>query len=147
MRNTDARSRRSALGMFLMLLRNNIAFNFSTTQQVVSQAIDSVSIALANNFVLNYLGYHHITREEALQKHSIKLTSNVLNKSEDCLCLIADGTYNYIEKPADHELQRKTFMAQEKEFIEATIHCHLVIFSKLLDQTRRLLFGSLGAKG
>lgn len=119
MRNTDTRSRRSALGMFLMLLRNNmkqelIAFHFSTSQQVVSQAIDSVSIALTNNFVPKYLGYHHITREEALQKHSIKLTSNVLNKSEQCLCLIADGTYNYIEKPADHELQRKTFSAHKQ---------------------------------
>lgn len=66
MRNTGARSVRSALGMFLMLLRNNtkqelIAYNFSTTQQVVSQAI-----ALEQNFVPEYLGYHHITRDEAL---------------------------------------------------------------------------------
>lgn len=119
MRNTDARSRRSALGMFLMLLRNNmkqemIAFHFSTTQQVVSLAIDSVSIALEQHFVPEYLGYHHITREEALKKHSIKLTSNVLNQPDECLGLIADCTYNYIEKPGDYELQRKTFSAHKK---------------------------------
>lgn len=100
--------------MFLLLLRNNmkqevIAHNFSTTQQVVSKTIDAVSLALEENFVPNYLGYHHITREEALEKHSIKLTSKVLKQPESRLCLICDGTYNYIEKPSDFELQRKTF--------------------------------------
>ncbi len=114
MRNTQTRTLRTALAMFLLLLRNNmkqeiIAHNFSTTQQVVSKTIDAVSLALEQNFVPKYLGYHHITREEALEKHSIKLTSKVLGQSENRLCLIADGTYNYIEKPGDFELQRKTF--------------------------------------
>lgn len=114
MRNTEARSVRSALGMFLMLLRNNmkqelIAYNFSTSQQVVSQAIDTVSLALTEKFVPHYLGYDHMTREEALEKHSIHLTSDVLNRPDDRLCLISDCTYNYIEKPSDFVLQRKTF--------------------------------------
>lgn len=114
MRNTLTRSVRNALAMFLLLLRNNmkqevIAHNFSTTQQVVSKTIDAVPLALEENFVPNYLGYHHITREEALEKHSIKLTSKVLKQPESRLCLICDGTYNYIEKPSDFELQRKTF--------------------------------------
>lgn len=119
MRNTEARSIRNALAMFLMLLRNNmkqeiIAYNFSTSQQVVSQAIDSVSVALEQHFVPKHLGYLHITHEEALEKHSIKLTTNVLGKSESRLCVIADCTYNYIEKPSDFELQRKTFSAHKK---------------------------------
>lgn len=91
-----------------------IAFNFSTTQQVVSKTIDTVSAALEKNFVPNYLGYHHITREEAIEKHSIKLTSKVLNQPESRLCVIADCTYNYIEKPSDFDLQRKTFSAHKK---------------------------------
>lgn len=86
-----------------------IAFNFSTTQQVVSSTIAAVSAALEEHFVPKHLGYYHITREDALQKHSIKLTSKVLNQPEDRLCLIADCTYNYIEKPSDFELQRKTY--------------------------------------
>ncbi len=119
MRNTATRSIRAALAMFLMTLRNNIkqeiiAFNFSTTQQVVSSTIDAVSSALDEFFVPKYLGYYHITREEALQKHSIKLTSKVLGQSEDRLCLIADCTYNYIEKPSDFKLQRKTFSLHKK---------------------------------
>lgn len=105
--------------MFLMLLRNNtkqevLAFNFSTTQQVVSKTIDSVSAALEDYFVPHYLGYHHITREKALEEHSIKLTSNVLGQSDSRLYLVADCTYNYIEKPADFDLQRKTFSPHKK---------------------------------
>lgn len=119
MRNTETRSLRTALAMFLLLLRNNmkqevIAHNFSTTQQVVSKTIDAVSLALEEHFVPKYLGYHHITREEALSKHSIQLTSKVLEQPERRLCLICDGTYNYIEKPADFELQRKTFSGHKK---------------------------------
>lgn len=86
-----------------------IAHNFGTTQQVVSKTIEAVSSALDEHFVPKYLGYYHITREEAVEKHSIQLTSKVLGQSESQLCLIADGTYNYIEKPSDFELQRKTF--------------------------------------
>lgn len=91
-----------------------IAFNFSTSQQVVSNTIDAVSAALEEHFVPNYLGYHHITRDQALQDHSIKLTSDVLGKSDSRLYLIADCTYNYIEKPSDFELQRKTFSPHKK---------------------------------
>lgn len=91
-----------------------IAHNFATTQQVVSQTITAVATTLHENFVPKYLGYYHMTREEALQKHSIQLTSKVLGQSQTRLCLIADGTYNYIEKPGDFELQRKTFSAHKK---------------------------------
>lgn len=114
MRNTATRSLRNALAMFLLLLRNNmkqeiIAHNFSTTQQVVSSTIDAVSAALHEHFVPKHLGYYHITRDEALEKHSIKLTSKVLGQPETSLCLVADCTYNFIEKPSNFELQRKTF--------------------------------------
>lgn len=85
-----------------------IAYNFSTTQQVVSKTIDAVSLALEEHFVPKNLGYYHMSRDEALDKHSIPLASKVLGQPEHRLCLIADGTYNYIEKPADFELQRKT---------------------------------------
>lgn len=75
----------------------------------MSSTIDAVSAALDEHFVSKHLGYYHITREEALEKHSIKLTSKVLGQPETRLCLIADCTYNFIEKPSDFELQRKTF--------------------------------------
>lgn len=86
-----------------------IAHNFGTTQQVVSKTIDMLSAALEKYFVPKYLGYHHITRQEVLERFSIKLTGNVVGQAESSLCLIADCTYLYIEKPTDFELQRKTF--------------------------------------
>lgn len=91
-----------------------IAHNFSTTQQVVSNTIDAVSSCLEEYFVPKHLGYYHITREEALQKHSIKLTSKILGQADDRLCLIADCTYNFIEKPSNFELQRKTFSLHKR---------------------------------
>lgn len=105
--------------MFLMLLRNNIkqemiAYNFGTSQQVVSKTIDTVSAILVQEFVPKHLGYLHISREEALEKHSIKLTSKVLEQPESRVCLIADCTYLYIEKPSDFVLQRKTFSPHKK---------------------------------
>lgn len=119
MRNSTSRTIRTALAMFLMVLRNNmkqeiVAYNFSTTQQIVSSTIDTVSATLDEHFVPKNLGYYHITREEALERHSVRLTSKVLGQAESRLCLIADCTYNYIEKPSDFELQRKTFSLHKK---------------------------------
>lgn len=75
----------------------------------MSKTIDAVSLALEEHFVPKNLGYYHMTRDEALEKHSIHLTSKVLGQPANRLCLIADGTYNFIEKPGNFELQRKTF--------------------------------------
>jgi hypothetical protein len=119
-RNTSNRTAKDALGMFLILLRTNntqefIAHLFGTTQRIVSEAISSVGLALEEDFVPKFLGYSHthMSREEALEKHSIKLTSGVLQQDASRLCLMADCTYIYIEKPGDFFLQRKTFSAHK----------------------------------
>lgn len=91
-----------------------VAFNFFKTQQLVSATIDAVSTALDEHFVPKNFGYYHISREEALEKHSVKLTSKMLDQPDDRLCLIAYCTYNYIGKPSDFELQRKTFTLHMK---------------------------------
>ncbi len=83
----------------------------------MSSTINAVSAALDEFFVPKHLGYYRITREEALEKHSIKLTSKVLGQPETRLCLIADCTYNYIEKPSDFEMQRKTFSLHKSRYL------------------------------
>ncbi|OXA43866.1 hypothetical protein Fcan01_21665 [Folsomia candida] len=119
MRNTSARSVRNGLAMFLLLLRNNlkqevIAEMFGTTQQVVSRTIDKVSLILEREFVPKYLGYYHITREEALEKHSRSMSSRAIGQPLDHICIVIDCTYIYIEKPTDFTLQRKTFSLHKK---------------------------------
>lgn len=112
MNNTSTRSVRNALAMFLMLLRNNvkqemIAHNFSTSQQVVSKTIDTVFSILEKEFVPKHLGYNHINREEAITKHSIYLTSKVLQQPESRICLIADCTYLLYRKTVRFRASKK----------------------------------------
>jgi hypothetical protein len=119
LRNTHNRSSRNALAMLLMVLRNNVtqefvASLFNTTQRIVSASIDSVCTALSEEFVPQYLGYLHLTREEALERHSVKLTNGVLGEDSSHLCVMADATYCYIEQPSDFVLQKKTFSMHKK---------------------------------
>jgi hypothetical protein len=120
MRNSSGRSIRNALAMLLILLRTNlkqeaIGHMFGTTQQIVSSTIDTVSSILEKTFVTENLGYHHISREEALTNHSNGLTSRALNQSPEQLCLVVDCTYCYIEQPTNSLEQRKTYNSYKKK--------------------------------
>jgi len=114
MRSSHNRHPRNALGMLLMTLRLDLtqrflAFLFKTQQQVVSESIKAVSKILEDEFVPVNLGFSHMSREEAIRKHSRKFFNQLFEKPEDTLFLTADGTYLFIDKPGDFEEQRKTF--------------------------------------
>lgn len=114
MRNTKNRTIRDSLGMFLLTMRQNmkqemVAFLFNTTQQVVSEAIESIVNALEQDFVSKFLGYRHISRDAAIRNHSRKLPLETLGLQSNSLVLVIDCTYAYIEKPADLEVQRLTW--------------------------------------
>lgn len=105
--------------MLLIIFRNNlkqsfVGFLFGTTQQVVSQAIESVSQALIDDFVRQNLGYYHLTRDEIINLHSRPLVNKALQEEENRMRLVADCTYIYIEKPGDLDIQRKTFFLHKK---------------------------------
>jgi len=105
--------------LFLVLLRQNlpqnlIGFMFNTNQQVVSEAVDTVSKLLEELFVPLYLGYTHISRNDAIRLHSRQFFHDLFqNPGENLLGLVLDGTYLYIQKPEDFELQRKTYSAHK----------------------------------
>jgi len=100
--------------MLLMILRKNltqdlIGFLLNVSQSVVSTTIHAVKEACLASFVPSNLGVHHLTREEAIQKHSIKFVNDVFEKPNTCLPLIMDGTYFYIEKSGDFGAQSMTY--------------------------------------
>jgi len=100
--------------MFLMIMRKNltqdlVGFLFNVSQPVVSATMHAVKNACLATFVPNNLGVYHLSREDALKKHSIKFVNDVFEKPTNCLPLIIDGTYFYIEKPGEFGPQSMTF--------------------------------------
>jgi len=80
------RSPRNALAIFLAFLRAGIsqeqlAIIFGLSQQRVSDVIDSVSLALENNFVPKFLGYFHMTKDEFVRRHNTTMASILTRNS------------------------------------------------------------------
>ena len=63
-----------------------------------------------NIVVQKNLGEKHITRSEALHPNTSFTNCFYGNK----VTVILDGTYVYIPKSTDHELQRLSFIGQKK---------------------------------
>lgn len=136
-KSSPNRSSRNAVAMLLMKLRLNVsqrvlAHMFHVENiSVVSDAIDSVSKILETNFVPKFLGYDHVTREDVLELHSVPAFQTLLEKEDDQLILILDGTYLYVQKPSDFELQRKLYSSHK--------HRHLLKTMMVITTTGKIL--------
>ncbi|CAF0824726.1 unnamed protein product [Didymodactylos carnosus] len=114
MRNTENRSIRMAIGCLLTKLRTGLSNQVLATlfaysdRRVVGKINHSAYDALLRDFVPQYLGFHHITREEILKKHTTPLASALLTDG-DGVVIILDETYIYTEKPGNNILQRRLF--------------------------------------
>ncbi len=119
MRNSENRTIRDALAMFLCLLHHRqsqevIAYHFGTVQRVVSEAVDSVSTILEEHFVPQFLGFQYITDGDIMKKHSRDTVYKALSIPPGSNVMLCDGTYIFIEKPMDSKDQRDTFGGQKK---------------------------------
>jgi hypothetical protein len=117
MRESANRSLQNALGIFMILLRLNlsqrvIAFLFGVSQSVVSDAIDAVSEVLLEKFVPLHLGYEHLSREQ-IMNHMRPTFTTILERDEEDMILILDGTYLYAEKSSNFYLQRRSFSSHK----------------------------------
>ncbi|CAF1313542.1 unnamed protein product [Didymodactylos carnosus] len=114
MRNTENRSIRMAIGCLLTKLRTGLRNQVLATlfaysdRRVVGKINHSAYDALLRDFVPQYLGFHHITREEILKKHTTPLASALLTDG-DGVVIIFDATYIYTKKPGNNILQRRLF--------------------------------------
>ncbi len=79
----------------------------------MSDTISATHKALLGEFVPKFLGFEHLSRENALWDHSSDMFNKLFGADQDVVFLILDGTYVYIEKPADFELQKITWSEQK----------------------------------
>lgn len=100
MRNSSQRSINNAVAMLLLVLRFGVtqqflAILFRTSQQVVSEAISTVSNHLMELFVPYHLGFSHMTREEAML-HSTAFVREMLPNNSGPIVLIDGRNYLFI---------------------------------------------------
>ena len=116
MRNTSSRSTRTCLAVFLSKLRTGLPNSilssiFSLTTSQIQRIIPAVRTALMESFVPRHLGFQHISHQEFCEKHitpmARPLFTSTGNNNEAVLVL--DGTYIYIQKSSDYDLQRKCY--------------------------------------
>ena len=115
MRNSDVRSVRVALAVFLAKMRLGLGnrvlaclFHLKSKRNV-SRIFHQVREALMKSFVSLNFGFEHITREEILSSHQTVVATELLTNKLDQIVLIADGTYLYCQKSANNEFQRRTY--------------------------------------
>lgn len=120
LKDSANRHPRNALALFLCLLRLNLSqpvlgIMFGIQQvSTVSDTINSVSKALEKIFVPKFLGFQHMSRDQAIAEHGRKLFKTLFETPDDTLFPIFDGTYLYIDKPSDFQLQKMTWSEQKK---------------------------------
>ena len=115
MRNSDVRSVRVALAVFLARMRLGLSYRVLaclfhlTSKQTVCRVFHQVREALINNFVPLNLGFQHISRNTVLSKHQTVIATELLTNEPDQIVLIADGTYLNCQKSSNNEFQPRTY--------------------------------------
>ena len=119
LKNSPQRSREQALAIYLFWLKTGIAQNTINAifgldmRQKISDYCGQVRGSLIKEFVPQYLGSCHRTRENFLVKN-ISIVKTLYDMEEDQLCLIAYGTYIYCQKSSNNKLQRKLWSGHKK---------------------------------
>ena len=127
--DTRSRSGKNALAMLLIKLRMDISQTqigvlFGLDQQRVSEAIDQVSLQLNQHFVPHYLGYQHISKTDLAAQHSTVLSSVLTRSERDQAVVILDGTYFYVQKSSNFQLQKETWsMQKDRNLVKGMVVC------------------------
>ena len=82
-------------------------------RQKISEYCDQARDALKKDFVPQYLGANHRTRDQFLDKNTI-IAETLFDMEKSQLCLIADGTYIYCQKSSNNKVQRKLWSGHKK---------------------------------
>ncbi len=115
MRETHIRSVRTALAVFLVKMRLGLSnrvlaslFHL-TDKRAVSDIIHSVRLALIKDFTPHHIGLQHIDRQAVLDHHQTAIATELFTTNPNQLCILMDGTYLYIQKSSNNEMQRRTY--------------------------------------
>ncbi|CAF3372224.1 unnamed protein product [Rotaria sp. Silwood2] len=115
MRNSHVRSVRVALAVFLAKLRLALSNRILAVlfhldnKRVVSHIISQVRKALMKEFVPYHLNLQHINRQTAIEEHQTAIATILYTNKPNQLCVVADGTYIFIQKSSNNLLQRKSY--------------------------------------
>ncbi|XP_061196000.1 uncharacterized protein LOC133204277 [Saccostrea echinata] len=115
-RLTSTRSLRTSLAIFRMKIRGGesnrvLSTLFNVSQSSIRRCISSVRSALAGKFVLENLGFQHITCSDVIQHHTRQIAQTLFGNSPagNQAILVLDGTYIYINKSGNFHFQRQSF--------------------------------------
>lgn len=115
MRNSSIRSVRVAVAVFLMKMRLGLSnrvlavlFHLNN-KRVVSHIVGQVRTALMKDFVPFHLGFQHIDHQVAIDQHQTAIATILHTTRPHQLCVVADGTYLFIQKSMDNQFQRRSF--------------------------------------
>ena len=70
------------------------------------------------DFTPHHIDLQHIDRQTVLNNHQTAITTELFTTSPNQVCMVMDGTYLYIEKSSNNEMQRRTYSFHK--------HWHLV---------------------
>lgn len=114
-RDTHIRSMRTCIGIFLTKLRSGmsnkfLATMFNISKDSIKRAISSARDTVKQYFTPNYIGFHHISRENIIKTHTRPLAQTLFGDLRNQTgILVIDGTYIYIQKSGQFEFQRSTY--------------------------------------
>jgi len=115
MRKSRIRSVRTALAVFLVKMRLGISNSVLASlfhlknKRTVSRLIHSVRLALMKDFASHHVGLQHIDRQAVLDQHQTAIATELFTTNPNQLCILMDGTYLYIHKSSNNEMQRRTY--------------------------------------
>lgn len=107
----------NALYMYLMKVRTalpneDIGAAFGISKSTVGRYIDKTRDALGNDFMPEHINVAQ-DREEMLQRSST-MCNGIFNPNGDKVILVCDGTYLFINKSRNYQMQRETYTDQKK---------------------------------
>ena len=124
MRESRVRSIRVAVAAFCAKMRLGLSNRVLSTifhikdDRAVSRIVHQVTEALINNFAPKHIGFGHISGQTVLNQHQTLKASTLLTNNNQQVVVVMDGTYLYVQKSANNELQRHTYSMHK--------HRHLV---------------------
>jgi hypothetical protein len=141
MRNSQIRSIRVAVAVFLMKMRLGLsnqvlAILFHINNKgVVSHIIDQVRKALIKDFVPLHLGFQHIDHQVAIDQHQTAIATILHTNKPHQLCVVADTTYLFIQKSMNNEFQRRSYsIHKHRNLVKPMILTTTVSFSSSIDR-------------
>jgi hypothetical protein len=117
--NSPMRSKEQALTIYLMWLKTGISqeslasFFGIDSRRTMGHICSQVRESFIEDFLPQYLDCSSLTRDQWLEKNTA-LSNELFCLNSEQLCLIADGTYLYCQKPTKNKLQRLLYSCQKK---------------------------------